>query len=66
MKEQELKELFYKTLSERGISNQIGVNRSVVSKWKKDVTPTFGLMLEVLYRLGRINITENATGATKP
>ncbi len=58
MKEQEIRDLFYKTLSIRGIYKQIGVDKSAVSKWKKDVTPSFGLMIEILLRLGKIEIKE--------
>lgn len=59
MTEQEIKDLFFETLSERGISNKIGVGRSVVSHWKGDRPPTFALMLEVLFKLDKIKITAN-------
>jgi len=61
MTESEIKELFDQVIKERGIHNKIGYSKHVVFNWRNrpGQEATFAVMLDVLYKLGLINVTKN-------
>ncbi len=60
MTENEIKEMFFEAIQERGIYKNINVTRAVVYNWKNNrgSEPSIGQMLDVLYRIGLIKITK--------
>lgn len=58
MSEIEIEKLFIEALQERGIYKSVGVDRTVISKWKT-TPPTIGTMLQVLLKLDKIKVVKN-------
>ncbi|MHA3788337.1 hypothetical protein ACX0HA_09025 [Flavobacterium hauense] len=60
MSPEEIKEEFFKAISERGIYKKLNVKIEAVSHWKNpDRVPTLGKMIEVLLQLEVIRIEKN-------
>lgn len=59
--EERLKELFKEAINERGIYKKIGWSMSKLSNYKSRTEADIGVMLEVLYKLGRIKVYESTS-----
>lgn len=55
----EVKNLFSEAIKERGVYKKIAVTSDVVYNWKNNrgAAPTLGQMLETLFRLNLIKVT---------
>lgn len=57
----QIEELFFKIIEEKAIYNKLeGVSENMIYNWRKGrgKKPTTGEMLNVLYQLNKINVTE--------
>ena len=61
MKETEIKTMFTEAIKERGVYKKINVSSDVIYNWKNNrgSEPSFGQMLEALYRLELIKLSKN-------
>lgn len=60
MTKAEIEFLFNQALHQRGLLTKLGVSRNIIYNWREKRTiPTLGEMLEVLFELKIINVTEN-------
>ena len=62
MTNNQIKELFFITIQEKAIYNKLeGISRNTIFNWLNERSvPSIGDMLNVLYQLKKISITENS------
>lgn len=65
MTEEEIKNLFFFAIQERGVYKKIGWSKSKLSNFKTRVTPTLGDMLEALYKLEKIKLKVDESAEEK-